>query len=242
MKYLTTAIATFTAFVCAATAAFGADNRDFEINLGQFDKIKLDAPLNVVYSNLPDSTGMAVYSAPAHIAQAVRLTVSKSTLRISLDESVAGTRDLPVIHVYSDFLSEAENSADSCLTIGSIAPCARFSARQIGNGSVIVAGLRCTEVSGSLSTGNGTVVLAGKCSEARLTMLGAGTIQADRLQAGKVECKILGTGTIGCWPEEALNVKGVGSTKIYYRGNPAIRKSGSARLIALDEPDPDEAP
>ncbi|MDE5645853.1 MAG: hypothetical protein K2I45_09485, partial [Muribaculaceae bacterium] len=63
----------------------------------------------------------------------------------------------------------------------------------------------------------------------------------------------LGTGSIGCWPERALDVRGIGTTKIYYRGDPRIKKVGGARLWQIkaaditdsavpdsDEPDSDD--
>lgn len=66
-------------------------------------------------------------------------------------------------------------------------------------------------------------------------MVGTGTISADRLEADVVQCKILGSGSIGCWPLQKLNVRGIGSTKVYYKGDPQVKKSGGGKLYPLPE-------
>ncbi|MDE6787366.1 MAG: DUF2807 domain-containing protein, partial [Muribaculaceae bacterium] len=60
------------------------------------------------------------------------------------------------------------------------------------------------------------------------------TIQADRLEAVNVNCKMLGNGSIGCWPVEKLKIMGIGNTKIYYKGSPEIEKKGGGKLFPLE--------
>lgn len=65
---------------------------------------------------------------------------------------------------------------------------------------------------------------------------------------------MVGSGAIGCWPTESISVKGLGSTKVYYRGDPVVKKGPGLKLFRIggnkgssstyedDEPVPDETP
>lgn len=210
--------------------------QSYTLNTGQFDKIQVNNDVNVVYRCLPDSTGFAQFTGDKKFADAFLLSVkSNGTLRVEVSPESQRAADLPVLYVYSDFLLSAENSSNYTLTVESIAPCAEFKATQIGNGSVEVYNIKANKVVASLNTGNGTVNVAGECEIAELKMLGTGLISADRLMAKNVNCRILGTGSIGCWPLENLSVKGLGSTKIYYKGNPKIKKTGGGKLFQLPD-------
>ena len=210
--------------------------QSYTLNTGQFDKIQVNNDVNVVYRCLPDSTGFAQFTGDKKFADAFLLSVkSNGTLRVEVSPESQRAADLPVLYVYSDFVLSAENSSNYTLTVESIAPCAEFKATQIGNGSVEVYNIKANKVVASLNTGNGTVNVAGECEIAELKMLGTGLISADRLMAKNVNCRILGTGSIGCWPLENLSVKGLGSTKIYYKGNPKIKKTGGGKLFQLPD-------
>ncbi|HKK81004.1 MAG TPA: head GIN domain-containing protein [Prolixibacteraceae bacterium] len=53
---------------------------------------------------------------------------------------------------------------------------------------------------------------------------GAGNIDADRLEAQNVTCKIAGVGNASVYPTETLNAQLEGIGKISYRGNPVVTK------------------
>ena len=128
-----------------------------------------------------------------------------------------------------------ESYSNFSVDVLSLAPCASVNVNLIGNGTISVEGIKCNNVSAALSTGNGSIYLSGACLEANFRMVGTGLISADRLQSENVKCKILGTGSIGCWPIDNLNVSGLGSTKIYYKGKPNIKKVGGGKLFELPE-------
>ena len=217
------------------TAAWGDEIQDYKLEVGQFDRLKITDDVRVVYRCLPDSTGFVQYRGAKEFADAFILTPKDGTLRIQVSTEDVGHPDLPVLYVYSDFLTSVENSSKFDVTVENPAPCSEFKAMQIGNGSINVENVKCNKVTATLATGNGTVSISGSCREATLKMVGAGTIAADRLEAEKVKCQILGSGTIGCWPEESLVVKGLGSTKIYYKGEPNIKKTGGGKILPLPE-------
>lgn len=209
--------------------------QQFKVEVGQFDKLKVSDNVNVVYRCVPDSTGWAQYSGAKEFGDAFIFTPKGGTLRIQVSTEDVGNPDLPTLFVYSDFLTSVENSSDFTLIVENPAPCAEFSAREIGNGHIVVEGLRSNVAKASVATGNGTITLSGSCRDAVYQMVGTGIISADRLEAQNVQCKILGSGTIGCWAVEKLTSKGIGSTKIYYKGDPVIKKSGGGNLIPLPE-------
>ena len=188
--------------------------RKFEQQVGQFDRLKVTDNVNVVYRNVPDSTGLIAYVGEEDFADSFIFTNKNGELRIQVTTEDVGKPGLPTIYAYSDFITLAENDADFTLRVESMAPCPEFKAVEVGNG---------------------TLTLSGQCGEATYKMIGTGLIQADLLKADKVNCRILGSGSIGCWPLEILDVKGLGSTKIYYKGAPEIKKSGTAKLIPIPE-------
>lgn len=209
--------------------------QQYKVELGQFNKIKIIDNVNVVYRCRPDSSGWAQYSGAKEFADAFILTPKEGTLKIQVTTEDVGNPSLPTLYVYSDFLTSVENSSSFTVKIENPAPCAEFSAKEVGNGKIIVEGLKANVVRASIATGNGMVSLSGSSRDAIFQMVGTGVIAADRLSAQNVQCKILGGGTIGCWAQEKLSAKGIGSTKIYYKGDPVIKKSGGGKILPLPE-------
>lgn len=221
--------------LCAISLSEAQEIQNYKFPVGQFDKIRVLDNVNVVYRCNPDSSGFVQYRGRKEFADAFVLTPKKGELKIQVSTEDVGDPDLPILYVYSDFLISAENSSEFTLRIENPAPCAEFTTRQIGNGRIEAEGLKANEVNATIATGKGVIVLQGSTRDAQLKMVGAGTIQADRLESTDVTCKILGTGTIGCWPLQKLTTQGIGSTKIYYKGDPYIKKSGGGKLFPLPE-------
>lgn len=233
--YLNKIILAIIGLLMAGGSCLAAEEElDYELNLGSFSKLKVINSVNVVYTASTDSAGTGVFRAPKRLADLFIVSNNGGTLRVETLPQATPERDLPTLYLYSEFLSEAENDADSTLTIKSVAPCPRFKAVQMGNGRLIIYNLKCTDAEAQLLTGNGAIILSGQCTNAKYRMVGTGIIQADDLTADYVKCGILGGGTIGCWPRFELNVRGIGSTKIYYKGNPEVKKRGGGKLFRLD--------
>ncbi|MDE7146538.1 MAG: DUF2807 domain-containing protein, partial [Duncaniella sp.] len=131
--------------------------------------------------------------------------------------------DMPLVTVYSEYLTKVENSGDSTVRVLSVARGPKFSATLIGNGRLAVRDVKSTEVNGKIATGNGTLVLDGSCERANISFMGTGVIQADGLKAQQVSVKASGTGSIGVWAVKTLSLVGAGSTKVYYKGEPEIK-------------------
>lgn len=142
---------------------------------------------------------------------------------MKLSTENVGIANLPVVTVYSTYLTKIENSGDSLVKVVNVAEGPKFTAKLIGNGRLAVQGVKATEVTAALSTGNGTLVIGGQCEHVNFNFTGTGVIQADGLEAQTASVKAGGTGSIGLWAAKTLNVMGMGSTKIYYKGTPEIK-------------------
>ncbi len=216
----------------------GAQTQRHTVNTGEFSKLHIDNNINVIYTSNPDSIGMAWFTGDDKYADSFYFTNKKGTLHVQADSDVYTAEQLPTVYVSSDFLVEVESQSNATVRIEKPSSGPDFKAVLIGNGRLIVTDLKCSEVLGKLSTGNGSVVLSGSCSTAKLNMMGTGIVQADNLEANSVICKFIGTGAIGCHATKELRAKGMGSTKIYYKGNPSsIKRIGGGKLIELNSVD-----
>ena len=97
-------------------------------------------------------------------------------------------------------------------------------------------GLDCGKVEGAIKTGNGQLVVSGKCDQASFSNTGVGSVQADNLEAGDVSCRFFGTGTTGVWATDRLTIKGMFPGKLYYKGNPGKVKNYSmgVKIFRMD--------
>jgi len=197
----------------------------YELKVNEFHELKVVDGINVVYSCNPDSAGLAVFTCPSEDAAAFIFNnpKGKGVLSMQLSTESVGKKNMPVVHVYSSFLTKVENSGDSLVKVLDVAEGPKFSAQLIGNGRLVVKHVKATEVNAGIATGNGTLVIAGECESAKIKLVGTGVIQADELKADDVSVKASGTGSVGVWPLNNLSVSGVGSTKVYYKGEPKIK-------------------
>ncbi len=208
--------------------------KQFKLPVGQFSKLSVDDNVNVVYVGGDGSPSRVAYEGDQKYAKAFIITPKGNKLRIQVETLYVDDPELPTLYVYSDFLESASLSAESTLTLKSVAPGSKLDLSVMGNGTLIADNMRATKIGASIKSGNGTISISGHCQQANFSMVGNGTIQADRLEATNVTCKILGQGSIGCWPLEELKVIGIGSTKVYYKGSPKIDKKGGGKLFPLE--------
>ena len=203
----------------------------YAVKVGEFTHLQVDDNINVVYSNNPDSVGMVCYETTPDMANKIMFsTNNKGRLRIQVMTGAVGRPNLPVVHVYSSFLTKIENSSDSTLTIASIAPAPEI--------EIKATGIEATKLKAEILTGKGVIVVSGQCVDASLKSIGTGEIQADKLKATNVTATISGTGCIGCNVSGKLVVKGLGTGKVYYSGKPQevkTHKLGSIKAIPLEE-------
>ena len=205
-----------------------------EYEVGPFDQISVRGEIPVVYTANPDSVGYARFESATDLTSALEISNNNGKLQIKEILSDEHDTPLPTVYVYSDYIVNVENEGSCTLeaTLPITSPV--FGAKLVGNGKIICHNVHATKVNASITTGNGTIVLEGQCVEADFKLTGAGVIQADGLVADEVNCRVLGTGSIGCNAVELIDVRGAGTTKIYYTGNPRINKAGGAKLIQME--------
>lgn len=215
------------------------------VDVGEFTSLKVCDHINVVYSTKTDSIGFAHFTAPVSMVNSVMFENNKGTLAIRIETDDKDISKLPVVYVYSRFLKEARNEADGILRVLDCAPSSELKFETLANGKLLVEGIDATKLNGNISTGKGLISLKGKAKHTNLKLIGTGEIQADELISGDVNCKILGTGTIGCNVNGELEVKGSGTGKVYYTGKPTLIKKttlGPIKIIQLNgEPDAETA-
>lgn len=212
--------------------AVGSTARERIYNVGAFDRLSILGDINVVYSSNPDSLGIARYDSDIDFNDAIEITNNKGKLSIK-EVRNHNLGKIPTIYIYSSFLTDIRNEGNATVEATHDVTIPTLSANLVGNGKIICNDINVTEMNASITTGNGTIVLRGNCNKANYKIAGAGVIQADELETPLVKCSVLGTGTIGCWANEQLDVRGVGTTKIYYRGNPTVKKVGGAKIYQI---------
>lgn len=219
MKKLIIILAT----IFAVSVATAGETKRYELDVKDFNSLKVVQGVNVDYICNPDSAGIAVFTAEARRASTLMFSNNSGVLSIQIDVADRQLTDIPTVTVYSSSLEKIENSGDSTVRILRLVPGVRFMGKVIGNGRLSIRGIKASDVKLTLATGNGTIVADGTTTNLKINFSGTGTIQADMLKASDVTVRAGGTGAIGCSAASKLNIYGVGSTKIYYRGNPEIK-------------------
>lgn len=196
----------------------------YDLKVNDFTELKVVDNVNVIYRCVPDSAGHVVFNATPSHAAAFIFQPDGAKLGIELAPEVAQNPEgLPTVTVYSTFLSRAENDGKATLRIDNAAAGAKIKCVLVGNGRLVARGLNFTQVEASLMTGNGEIVVSGKCDVAKLSSTGTGQIQADELVAREAKCRVVGTGSIGVNASDALTVSGMGSGTVYFIGTPTIK-------------------
>ena len=210
-----------------------------EFKVGNFSSLALIDDINVNYRCNADSAGMAVVTTTQDIIGHFIFSISsKGRLSIQLDDVLEHMENLPVITVYSSSLDVAENDGDSTLRVSGLPPMKEFKVRLTDNGKVIVRGVRASQLELQILSGKGKIIADGSCDDLALRLVGTGEIQADKVDATNVSCRIIGTGSMGCNVLGGeLKVNGSGTGKVYYKGNPSkvtVRKLGTIKAIPME--------
>lgn len=225
-------------FLTIATLAIHAQSVHHVIKLGDFTRLVVTDDLNVIYRCNPDSAGLAVFDCPQDMADRLIFGVNKNgRLNIQVYNDFQHSYNMPTITVYSSTLFEAENAGDSTLRISGLPALDAFKVRNIDNGKVIVNGIRASKLELQIMSGKGKIIADGSCDDLAMRMIGTGEIQADRVVATMVTCRIMGTGSLGCNVNGGeLKVSGSGTGKVYYKGNPSkvtVHKLGTIKAIPM---------
>lgn len=209
------------------------------VKVGEFTRLSLIDNINVNYSCNPDSAGLVVFNCSKEIADALIFSISTNgRLSIQVNDDFERLSNLPTLTLYSSTLDEAENAGDSILRISKLPPLKSFKVRLTDNGKVILRGVRASQLELQILSGKGKIIADGSCDDLSLRLVGTGEIQADKVKATSVSCRIMGTGSMGCDVNGGeLKVSGSGTGKVYYKGTPSkvtVRKLGTIKAIPME--------
>lgn len=209
------------------------------VRVGNFTRLALIDDINVDYRCHADSAGYAVFDCTQQVADRLLFSLSdKGQLSIQVDDFTGRLDGKPTITVYSSTLDEAENSGDSTLRISALPSLKAFKTRLTDNGKIIVRDVRASKLELQILSGKGKIIANGSCDNLEVRLIGTGEIQADKVDATNVSCRIMGTGSIGCNVVGGqLKVSGSGTGKVYYKGHPdkvTVRKLGTIKAIPMN--------
>lgn len=210
----------------ATASSMAQSMQRYELKVNDFNELRVDNNIAVEYYCNPDSAGYAVFEATDQQAGWVLFDNNgRGKLSIQSDSDYPTGEIMPRIKVFSSSLSKVVNSGDSLVKVNNLPSGNNFKAILIGNGRLSVPQIEASKVEASIHSGNGQLTIEGRCTEAKLSLVGTGTILADRLEAVKIKATVVGTGQIGCNPTEAITVMGAGSGTVLYRQAPPTIKS-----------------
>lgn len=231
-KFITLLTLTF-AFM---TEAIAANPETYRVSVGDFIELQVVDDINVVHRCVADSAGIATFTATSEIVPAIVFSNNKNKLKVEINSDILPIGyALPTVTVYSNFITKVENSGDSTVVVESPTPESNFKARVIGNGTIIASNIHATQTEGNLDTGKGHIVFSGMTRSINLKNIGTGRIEAGGLQAESGTVTILGTGPVDCFVTGELNVRGMGTGKVYVKGNPTLKKRtiGSIEIVSV---------
>ncbi len=226
-----------------AGTLFTVNAENYKIPVGEFDQLVLNDNINVVYRADMDKAGFVCFDADSSFAPHVMADCRKGKLKIQLAQEGQKVSNKPTLYVYSSFLNTVENMKDSTLIVENIKPASEIKVEVQNNGKIIIKDAEAVNLNLRLLTGKGNIIASGKCKQLNISNLGTGVIEADDVVAQNVKCKIMGTGTIGCNAVETLQVSGMGTGKVYYKGQPKSVKTskiGPIKLIPIENQMPVE--
>ncbi len=212
--------------ILAAVLPAAAQKKKFELTIGDFSELTVADNLRVTYRCVPDSAGMAVINVEPVRVPALVFENNKSKLKILNDSQVADSLFGEIV-VYSNALTAVTNWGKDLVVVDSIAPIARFKARVVGNGKITARRIHTSHLEAAVQAGHGRIYLNGTTTSASYQLLSTGSIEAGDMKAAQVKCRMYGTGSIDCDASQSLNVAGLSSGTVYYRGNPAAVKNRS---------------
>lgn len=222
----------------AALVAFGAAAESQAFKVNRFQKLKVTGPLNVDCVYCPDSVGTIIVNAtaPEQISWVEASTDGdKLKLRLILPDDMRSglvpvIPNLPDVKVYTNYLTSVENEGDSTVRVLTATNVPSFNARLMGNGRLSVRGISADKLKAVLFSGRGIMVLNGQADNAKYSLTGVGTIEADGVTCREAKIRLTGTGSVGVHATEKLTISGSGSGTVYSKGTPDIKKKVSVGI------------
>lgn len=219
------------------TGTTHAEEARYTLNVANFNSLTVVDGINVIYHCDADSAGWVVFSAEPDLASKISFTNNKEHLRVQTLADEQPFRNLPTVTVYSASLRYVENSGDSTVLVYPTVPVQKFTAKQIGNGTLEVHGVTADKFDGDAAAGHGRLTVEGKADKVKLRNVGTGIIDAATLAGDDVSCFVLGPGFVHVHATGQLKLTGAGSGKVI---NHATAAKNVNRSIGIKAENPGE--
>lgn len=222
--------------ICCALAGAKAQSRWHELKVGPFSSLTVVNDMDVTCRCVPDSAGYVRFYCPEENADAVMVEGGASKLKVMISpDFIERTERVPEVMVYTDSLNYAESSSTGRVRIERLPRVGNLKVVLMDNGSIELPGINIGKLHAAIATGRGTIAVSGRADKALYRLVGTGCIDARDVAADEVTCRVLGGGDIYCQPVKQLVLKGLGTTRVHYKGTPGkIKKSGLGKLMPMD--------
>ncbi|API60662.1 hypothetical protein BSL82_16320 [Tardibacter chloracetimidivorans] len=208
-----------------------AAGRSFSVT--GFDKLRVEGPYTVDVRTGAGSSARA--SGDLRALDRLSVTVQGRTLIVRPDRS--GWTGWPgerpggevTLSISTPSLSSAALNGSGSVSIDRMAG-SRIDLWVSGSGNASVAEIEADRLDLSLS-GSGKVVLAGKAAQARVTVLGAGNVDAHGLTVADADVTMAGAGDVTLSATRRATVKAEGAGNVTIGGSPACAVAGRGQGV-----------
>lgn len=244
LPVLTIALLLFTTTACSQMTKVAA-SKDYmkqNINVGNFNGIKLMGSADIVYNQSTGKPSVQVYG-PHNMVELLEIRVENETLIVQFKKNTniqnngkleikVSSPQLNSMNIYGSgdvtFVNGIKSDKDIDIAIygsgdidGSRINCRQLSTAISGSGDIKLNDIKSTEIKVRVS-GSGDVTLTGNSQKAEYSVSGSGSITASMLKASIVSAHVSGSGDIECYATEQLTGSVSGSGKVAYKGDPKI--------------------
>jgi len=228
-----------------------------EINVSDFDAIKLMGSEDVYYTQIPNGKTSVKILASDNIIDLYNIRVENGTLLISRENNVSifglGNRGTVKIFVSSPRLKDVSLMGSGDVFLKTAIKADRFNANIMGSGDIKGSGIFSKELSARVQgsgdlkldniksetveasiLGSGDVTLSGESNSAQLETTGSGDLNASNLKSLDVIAETKGSGDVSCFAVNHLKAKILGSGDVSYKGKPSIDFQDNRKLHRID--------
>ncbi len=227
-------ISLFGLFSTQNTTAATHNKTEVRTVSANFSGIRSEGAFDVVINNAPQDGRITLHGDASTLSKII-VEVKHHTLIIRRKRGVCLFEDEDYdkvqISLNAKNLKSIALSGSGNIVAKGVQQGASFAAVLSGSGN-IKAQIETGEASLTMS-GSGNLNLSGKADEAIITLSGSGNVKTVDLQTQDAQVVISGSGNAYIAVADNLNVTGIGSGDVHYKGNPSvdITTIGSGKLI-----------
>ncbi|MFM7022287.1 MAG: head GIN domain-containing protein [Flavobacteriales bacterium] len=202
------------------------------VDLKSFNAINLEVDAEVIF--VQDTVYKVEVSAQENIMAALDMKVDAGELEIDFKRNVWEHDGITIV-VHAPELRKIDISGSGDILVKDTLKVNTFSADISGSGDIEVSYIETQNLDVKVSGSGALSFLGGTCAVQDFSVLGSGSISAEKLSAVSSSVNISGSGECSVNVSANLSVTISGSGKIFYKGNPDIDKtiSGSGKLVKI---------